>query len=127
MIDESVFKNATVIDFFDDMSEEEKLQADMMAYVAMAIHDKRISMGMTQKEFADLNNVSQAMVSKWESGDYNFTLKNISAILQVLNKELIIKDKETPAVITSQDNMAWKYATVCGSGFFKHAASPAVL
>lgn len=35
---------------------------------------------MTQTSFAKLMNVTQAMVSKWESGEYNFTVKTLADI-----------------------------------------------
>ena len=40
---------------------------------------------MTQKEFAKFMGVTQGMVSKWESGDYNFTIESICNILEKLD------------------------------------------
>jgi transcriptional regulator with XRE-family HTH domain len=47
-------------------------------------------MGMTQKEFADYMGVTQGMVSKWESREYNFTIKSLNEICQKLNLELYV-------------------------------------
>ena len=43
---------------------------------------------MTQKEFAAYMNVSQGMVSRWESREYNFTIKTLNEICQKLNLHL---------------------------------------
>ena len=40
---------------------------------------------MTQKAFAEFMGVTQAMVSKWESADYNFTIETIAQISEKLN------------------------------------------
>ena len=69
-------------DLFKDLSEEEKAEADMMAEIAMQIHNKRIEMNMNQSQFAEYNGVSQAMVSKWESGEYNFSVCASSELFQ---------------------------------------------
>ena len=39
---------------------------------------------MTQKEFADYMGVTQGMVSKWESREYNFTIKSLNEICHKL-------------------------------------------
>lgn len=41
-------------------------------------------MNMTQKEFAEYMDVSQGMVSKWESREYNFTIKSLNEICEKL-------------------------------------------
>ena len=43
---------------------------------------------MTQKEFADYMGVTQGMVSKWESREYNFTIKSLNEICQKLGLSL---------------------------------------
>lgn len=52
----------------------------MSTVISVAIATKRVDMGMTQKEFSEYMGVSQAMVSKWESGEANFTLKTLAQI-----------------------------------------------
>lgn len=42
-------------------------------------------MHMSQKEFATYMGVSQSMVSKWESREYNFTTKALNEICKKLN------------------------------------------
>ena len=62
----------------------------MKAEIAIHIHEKRISMNMTQKDFAEFTGVSQTMVSKWESGEYNFTVGNLSRLMVTLGLKLEI-------------------------------------
>lgn len=46
---------------------------------------------MTQNEFAKYLGVSQGMVSKWEGGDYNFSIKTLAEIAERLNMELAVE------------------------------------
>lgn len=62
--------------------------------ISAAIVQRRIELKMTQKEFATYVDVSQGMVSKWESGDYNFTVKGLTELAEKLNMELGINFKE---------------------------------
>ncbi len=50
---------------------------------------------MNQKQFAEFMNVSQSMVSKWESTTYNFTIKSIISILTKLDIKMDFIDKTT--------------------------------
>lgn len=59
-----------------------------LATISKKIIEKRISMGMSQAEFAKYMNVCQSMVSKWESGCYNFTIKSLREICYRLNLDL---------------------------------------
>ena len=53
--------------------------------IAAAIINKRHELGLTQKEFANMYGVSQGMVSKWESAEYNFTISNLSELMTKLS------------------------------------------
>lgn len=61
--------------------------------ISAAIVKKRVSMNMTQKEFAKYIKVSQGMISKWESGDYNFSIKTLAEVAEKLDMELYINLK----------------------------------
>ncbi len=52
--------------------------------VADRIRKERKKKKMNQSQFADFMNVSQAMISKWESGEYNFTICQIVKIFDKL-------------------------------------------
>lgn len=77
---ENQLANAREVNIFSKLSREEKLEADLLADIAVQIHRRRTEMGMSQAEFAKFNNVTQAMVSKWESGDYNFSIQTLAKV-----------------------------------------------
>lgn len=78
----------------DDMSAEELRLADIESDLAAQITAKRVELGMTQSEFADLLGKSQATISKWESADCNFQIKTLVEIAQKLDLPLTISFKE---------------------------------
>ena len=53
--------------------------------ISTQIMNARTSRGMNQKQFAEFMGVSQGMVSKWENGDYNFTIETLCSICAKLN------------------------------------------
>jgi len=66
------------------LSEEELLAKKTLAIIAADIQLKRIEMGLDQKQFAKLLGVSQGMISRWESGTYNFTITTLVNICEKL-------------------------------------------
>lgn len=77
---EQKIAEAKEVDVFSDLSAAEKAEADLLAEIAVQIHRRRMELGMSQKEFAKFNGVSQAMVSKWERGDYNFSIQTLARV-----------------------------------------------
>lgn len=63
-------------------------------------------MGMTQQEFAEYMGVTQGMVSKWESREYNFTIKTLNDICQKVNRELSV-ELETSCVREDYKVVKW--------------------
>ena len=61
-----------------------------LAKISACIEKSRLNMGMTQKEFAEYMGVTQGMVSKWESRDYNFTIKTLNEICEKINTNLVV-------------------------------------
>ncbi|MBO4560217.1 MAG: helix-turn-helix domain-containing protein [Lachnospiraceae bacterium] len=55
-----------------------------LAKISARLEMKRIDLGMTQKQFAEYMGVSQGMVSKWESREYNFTIATLNDICEKL-------------------------------------------
>ena len=55
-----------------------------LAKISARIERCRLELKMTQKEFADYMGVTQAMVSKWESREYNFTVRSLNEICEKL-------------------------------------------
>lgn len=64
--------------------------AKCLGEISAAIAKRRIELQMTQSEFAKYLGVSQGMVSKWESTDYNFTIKGLAEIAQKLGLEVSV-------------------------------------
>ena len=67
------------------ISKSDVYAAKVIAKVSMFIYKYRQDKKMTQKAFAEFMGVTQAMVSKWESANYNFTIETIAQISEKLN------------------------------------------
>lgn len=84
-------KNSTK-NLFDILSEqfskEELIAADISSNIAFSIIKYRHEHGMTQKQLAEKTKVTQAMVSKWENGDYNFTIESLAKLCVQLGMQL---------------------------------------
>lgn len=89
-------KNAETTNWLaEKLTESEIKRIRELAIIAAKIEMKRNELGMNQKEFAKMMNVSQGMVSKWESGEYNFTVTTLKEICEKLGMEFepVIRDK----------------------------------
>lgn len=74
--------------FEDVLKPEDVLAAKLMAQVSEAITKERIRLHMTQAEFADHIHVKQSQISRWECGNYNFSLEKIADIAAKLNLDV---------------------------------------
>ncbi len=72
----------------EGISDVEVKSIVQLAKISAKIERYRIEKGMTQKEFATYMGVTQGMVSKWESRDYNFTVKTLNEICDKLGLSL---------------------------------------
>ena len=72
----------------DSLTAEERAAAKSIAQIASAIQRQRKVLGYTQQELATLLGVSQAMVSRWENGEENFTVTTLAKISVALGLEL---------------------------------------
>ena len=77
------------------------------AKIASAILTKRYELKMSQTDFADYMNVSQAMVSKWESGENNFSISTIAEICEKLSMVFDISISKTAVFAANNDNDIW--------------------
>lgn len=89
-IEEKLAKAKKATWMTDGLTDSEVKSMVEIAKISARIERKRIEMEMTQKEFADYMGVSQGMVSKWESREYNFTIKTLNDICQKLGLDLCI-------------------------------------
>ena len=66
------------------------IEAKLMSETALAITKERLRLKMSQTQFAKHLGVQQSMISRWEQGDYNFTIKKIAEIAAKLNIDVNI-------------------------------------
>lgn len=97
-------KNADWIS--EGFSEAEVKTMVELAKISARIERCRIEMGMTQQEFAEYMGVSQGMVSKWESREYNFTIKTLNEICQKIDLELSVR-LEKPCAKSDYTIVRW--------------------
>jgi len=74
----------------NSVSSADIISAMLLGKISAAITQSRLNLQMTQKEFADYLGVSQGIVSRWEGGDYNFTVKTLAELAEKLDLELDI-------------------------------------
>lgn len=67
------------------LSSSDIVTAEQLAKISSVIVSNRLERGMNQKQFAEFIGVSQGMISKWESGEYNFTIEALANICNKLN------------------------------------------
>lgn len=66
------------------ISEEQLKIEKVLSVISAKIFTKRTQLGMDQKKFAKFIGVSQGMVSRWESGTYNFSISTLVGICEKL-------------------------------------------
>ena len=72
----------------DSLTYEETIALRYIAYIASVIQKQRKAQGYTQQELAKILGVSQAMVSRWENGEENFTIATLAKISAALGLKL---------------------------------------
>ena len=75
----------------EGISEAEIKTTIELAKISAKIEKCRLDLGMTQIEFADYMGVTQGMVSKWESREYNFTIRSLNEICEKLGITLSLE------------------------------------
>lgn len=90
-----------LLDLFEEtLSPSDVLAAKLISQFTTAIVNERLRLHMNQTEFAKLIGVSQAQVSQWERGNYNFSLRKIAEIVSALNLDASI-EVSAPALVES--------------------------
>lgn len=74
----------------DDSTRERIGLYDIYYEISTKIFDYRMANGWSQKKLAEVLGVTQAMVSKLESGEYNYTIEQLWKIASKLNWKLSI-------------------------------------
>ena len=89
----------------------------LQAQIATAISTARIERNMNQKQFAEFMEVTQSQVSKWENGDFNFTIEKLCQIADKLDLECnVTLRNRRPRVSKTEENVVYLA--------FSSAASP---
>ena len=95
----------------EGFSEAEVKTIIELAKISAKIERARLDLGMTQIEFAEFMGVTQGMVSKWESRDYNFTIRSLNEICQKLDLNLYVSI-EKPYLKNDYSVLEWDENTV---------------
>lgn len=74
--------------FEESLSASDILAAKVNSQISACITKERLKLHMNQAEFAQHINASQSLISRWESGDYNFSIKKIAEIASSLNLDV---------------------------------------
>lgn len=99
-------------DLFGELTKTEKKQARLRGMISAAIANERHAHNLSQKDFADMLGVTQGMISKLESSEYNMTLDKFVELLDKLDLEyeISINGKE---IVTNQSffygDISYKY------------------
>lgn len=109
---------------FRILSPVEKKQAEMRGHLSAVIYNERHRRKMSQSEFADFMGVSQAMVSKWESCSYNFSMDTLLLIADKLSLAVNIDvfpviNKEITIVVSSAF-----FPGTAGSCYYENLSTP---
>lgn len=84
------------------------LAARLLAKISSTITKTRIDLNMNQTEFAKHLGVTQGMVSKWESQNYNYTIEGLSNICDKLDMDLDITIKPNKKQYPCNRQDSWK-------------------
>lgn len=71
------------------MSKSDLKEVAIKLELADTIRQKRLEKRMNQSQFSKFMGVTQPMVSKWESGEYNFTIQTLLEISNKLKMDFI--------------------------------------
>lgn len=72
----------------DGMTNAELIASKIKIYLSAEIGKYQVKNHLSQKDFAKILGVSQPMVSKYEGGDYNFTIDSLAQIADKMNMDL---------------------------------------
>ena len=79
-------QNVETTSWLTNGNSEEQLKIEKaLAVISAKIYTKRTKMGLDQKSFAKFMGVTQGMISRWESGTYNFSISTLIGICEKLN------------------------------------------
>lgn len=91
----NVFVDASALlqELTDTLSAQEKIEYryyDILGNISRALVDYRIAHDLNQKQLSRILGVTQSMVSKYESGDYNISIRALNELCGKLDFALNI-------------------------------------
>ena len=100
---------------FSELTPADIMAGNLRAQISRQIRRKRVELNMSQSEFAEFMNVSQGMVSKWESCSYNFSTDKIAEIFSKLNLKASFSIMERIEEYNRPQNYIW-----CGNNDYSY-------
>lgn len=82
---EEKLRQAETKDLFSELNAAQREYDRIIAEIISAIIQRRKELGISQANLAKKMSVSQSMISQWESGDCNLTIKTIVDIMDSLD------------------------------------------
>lgn len=76
--------------FKDSINRADVISARLLSQISLYITKKRLELGLNQSQFAKKMDVSQSMVSKWESENYNYSIESLAKICDKLDLDIDI-------------------------------------
>lgn len=102
--------NATQ-EFFDLMnsylSKSDIYEAQTIGRIVAELVRYRTENNLSQKELAKELGVTQGMVSRWESGDYNFTIKKVCQLCEKLGLTMELKMQKESEMEMAEESAAF--------------------
>lgn len=80
-------------DIFEEFSPEQKIEAryyEILCTISRKLVEYRIKHNLTQKQLSEKLGVAQSVVSKYERGDYNISIKTLNELCGKLGLSLEI-------------------------------------
>ena len=78
-------------DMFDLLTDADKEEGRLIAEISTMILKRRKELGMSQAQLAQKLEVSQPMISQWESGEYNYSISTIVKVFDALDLKVSLE------------------------------------
>ena len=85
-----------------DMTAAEMAKTALHIQIQQMVHDTRMAQGWTQKDLAEKMGVKQSLVSRWESGECNYTIDTLIDIADSLGLSVQCPLKPDDQVVSTE-------------------------
>lgn len=90
--------------FSESLTPADIISAKLMSQISSAITSERLHLHLSQKEFANHIGATQSLISRWECGDYNFSINKIAEIAAKLDLNVDFKISKCKSSEDKTDN-----------------------